>query len=656
MRAAFVLRLMASCLLFAAAGGVAQERPATTPQSQPAAAPQSQQEAPAPSAQSPSPSPDAAPRKPVKLPTGSERRRAAKLFMAAATLYQAEVFEQAFNDYQEAARLDPTNRDYAMAVEVARSHAVTALIQQAARDRTRGDTAGARSALQRALAVDPGNANAGEHLDALADSGSNDSTFDPARGMPQLAPPIQIEPLQGAQSFHTRGPQQQLIQRVFKAYGIEATIDDSIRKATVRLDVDDVDFAQASRILGMLTGSFYSPIDPHHVVVARDTREMRQQYVHNAVETFYLSGLDSAEMTEMGNIARNVFNVRHAAVNASTGTLTLEAPELDLKAFNTTYQDLMEGRPQVVLEVHLIQLAHTSAVNRGAQLPQTFTAFNVYAEEQQILSQNAALVQQIIASGLAAPGDTLTILGILLASGQVSSSLFSNGIALFGGGLTLSGISPAPITFNLNLNSSDSRELDDYQLRLADNEEGTLKSGTRYPIQTSILSSATSGLNIPGLNLPGTSGSLSSILSSISNTVPIVPQIQYQDLGLVMKARPRVLRSGHVAITLDLKISALAGTGLNGVPILASRSYSGVMTTPANQAVVIAGEMDKSETRAISGLPGLSEIPGLNNVTDKTMDKDYSTLLIILTPHIVRSPYGLFHGPMMRVDRGISTR
>jgi hypothetical protein len=296
-------------------------------------------------------------------------------------------------------------------------------------------------------------------------------------------------------------------------------------------------------------------------------------------------------------------------------------------------------------------------MNTGVQPPQTFTAFNVYAEEQSLLSQNASLVQQIISSGLASPGDTLTILGILLASGQVSSSLFSNGIALFGGGLTLSGITPAPITVNLNLNSSDSRELDDYQLRLADDEEGTLKSGTRYPIQTSSFSSlGTSGLNIPGLSLPGTSGSLSSILSSLTSSVPNIPQVQYQDLGLVMKARPRILRSGEVALSVDLKITALAGSALNGVPVLGNRSYSGVMTSPANQAVVIAGEMDKSETRAISGLPGLSEIPGLNNITEKNMNADYSTLLIILTPRVVRTPYGLFHGPMMRVDREMPLR
>ena len=52
---------------------------------------------------------------------------------------------------------------------------------------------------------------------------------------------------------------------------------------------------------------------------------------------------------------------------------------------------------------------------------------------------------------------------------------------LFGGGLTLSGVSPGPSTLNLNLNSSDSRELDQIQLRLGDGEEGTLRTGHALP-------------------------------------------------------------------------------------------------------------------------------------------------------------------------------
>jgi len=226
---------------------------------------------------------------------------------------------------------------------------------------------------------------------------------------------------------------------------------------------------------------------------------------------------------------------------------------------------------------------------------------------------------------------------------------------LFGGGIALSGISPGPVQFNLNLNSSDSRELDEYQLRLEDGEEGTLKSGTRYPIETSSYSSlAGNSLNIPGLNTPGTSGGLSGLLSSLQGASTNIPMVEYQDLGLVLKATPRVLRSGNVALNVDMKISALAGSSLNGVPVLANRSYSGVTTLRANEGIVIASEMDSNETRAVSGWPGMSEIPGLNDITDKNAQRNESTLLIIMTPRLTRLAHGFGHSPMMPVERSLT--
>jgi len=254
---------------------------------------------------------------------------------------------------------------------------------------------------------------------------------------------------------------------------------------------------------------------------------------------------------------------------------------------------------------------------------------------------------------LAAPGDTLTILGILLASGQVSSSLFSNGIALFGGGLTLSALAPGATTANLNLNSSDSRELDQMQLRLGDGEAATIKTGTKYPIQTSSYSSLGSSVaTIPGLTGAGASGSLSSLLASYAGSVPNVPMVQYQDLGLTLKATPKVLRNGDVALTIDMKIDALAGTFVNGNPVLNNRSWSGVVTLKQGEAVEVISELDKSESRAVSGVPGFSEIPGLNNLTGNDTQKNYATLLIVITPHVIRGTQAAGHSPMMRVERG----
>jgi general secretion pathway protein D len=591
-------------------------------------------------------------------PSGSERRRAAKRYLAAAKLYEQGKFEQALRNNEEALALDPWNDKYRMAMEVARAHAVTALIQAAAKARLQNDTLAARAALTRAYQIDPGNPQLAPHLAELGEVPAP-GDFRPQReqaaaGLGELE---RLQPAPGRRSFHLHTNQRMVIQNVFQGYAIQTTIDESVRNQTIRFDIDDATFEQAARAVGMATKSFFETIDPHRVVVAVDSREYRAQFTRNGLETVYLSGMNQTEMTDIGNLARNVFEISQTAIDQTAGTLTLRAPEGQLDAFNATIRDLMDGRSQVLLDVKMIQIAHNNTRNLGITPPQQVTAFNVFAEEQSILNANQALVQQIISSGLAAPGDTLAILAILLASGQVSSSLLQNGVILFGGGISLSGITPKPFTANFNLNSSDSRELDQFQLRLGDGEDGTLKSGSRYPIETSSFSSlGGSNLKLPGLNLPGNSGDLSSILGSLGGSTPNIPMIQYEDLGLTLKATPSILRSGDVALKIDMKIAALAGTSINNVPVLANRAWTGVVTVPQNQAVVVASEMDKNESRAVGGWPGLSEVPGLNNITTKDTQKNYSTLLIVMTPHVVRSPRPSEHTQMVRIERNVQLR
>ena len=584
----------------------------------------------------------------------SNRRKAAQLYLAASKQFVGEQFEEAMRGYEQAAALDPGNADYPLAASVARSHTVTALIQAAAKDRMRGDAGAARAALAHALELEPDNDPVKQHLYELGD----DALLGQARpiyeqGAGRAGDAVELAPSADVHTFHLHADQRQILQQVFKSYGIEATVDESVRATQARLDVDDARFETAARVAGMVTDSFYIPLDAHRALVVRDTKDNRQQYTRQEYETVYLPGLSKEELTDIGNLAKNVFNAQQVAAEPTSGTITIRASQRTINAFNATMRELLDGRNQVMLVVRMIQLAHISTRNTGVQPPQSTTAFNVYAQEQSILNANQSLVQQIISSGLAAPGDTLAILGILLASGQISSSLFSNGIALFGGGLTQSALAPGAATLNLNLNSSDSRELDQMQLHLGDGEAATIKTGTKYPIQTSSFSSlGTSAASIPGLTGAGNSSSLTSLLASYGGSVPNIPQVQYQDLGLTLKATPKVLRNDEVALTIDLKIDALAGTSINGNPVLNNRAWSGVVTLKQGEAVEVVSEMDKSESHAVSGTPGISEIPGLNDLTGKETQKNYATLLIVITPHVIRGEQAAGHSPMMRVEHG----
>jgi len=614
------------------------------------------QAAPAIPAQNPNPVSPVAPTQDAKQARpvrNSDRRRAAKLYLASSKLFEKGEFEEAMQGYEQAARLDPGNADYPLAASVARSHAVTALIQAAARDRGRKDAAAARAALAHALELDPRSAQANEHLSELGDNallGQPRPLYE--QGAETVGNEVELAPAAGVHSFHLRTGRRQIIQQVFKAYGIDATIDDSVSAVETRLDIDNVGFAEAARVVGMVTTSFYVPLDAHRALVARDTKDNRQQFTRQELETVYLPGLSATELSDVVNLAKNVFSVPQAVAEPSSGTITIHASHETLNAFNNTMSQLLDGQNQVLLEVRVIQLANTSARDTGVKTPQSVSAINVYSEEQSILNANSATVQQIISSGLASADKPLDILGILIAAGDVSSSLFSSGLALFGGGITESALSFGSVTANFNLNSTDSRELDQVQLRLGDSEAGSVRIGERYPIQTSSYSSlGASASTIAGLTGAGTSSALTSLLASYSSTMNI-PQVEYQDLGLTLKATPKVLRNNEVALTIDMKIDALSGSSVNGNPVLNNRVYSGVVTLKQGESVEVLSELSKSESRAISGTPGISEIPGLNNLTGKDTQKNYATLLIMMTPHVIRGTQAAGHSPMMRIERG----
>jgi len=106
-----------------------------------------------------------------------------------------------------------------------------------------------------------------------------------------------------------------------------------------------------------------------------------------------------------------------------------------------------------------------------------------------------------------------------------------------------------------------------------------------------------------------------------------------------------------VALTIDLKIVALGGSSLNDIPILDNQQISGVLTMKAGETAVLLSDLSRSESRALSGLPGVSDIPGLQDVSDIQKNQNVARLLILVTPSVVRNIQPQGHGPMLMVDK-----
>jgi general secretion pathway protein D len=562
----------------------------------------------------------------------------------------ADAAEKAFSKAVEA---DPSNPNYRADLQIARQHSVTKLVQEADVARLTGHPDRARANLAEALKLDPKNQEVTQHIEDLADFPSNPLESDAVAA--NFAPPIELEPKPGNQSFHLKGTEQEVLRRVVEAYGLRVVADDSVQAKEIRFDADDVNYFQAANLLSLATDSFMVPLDPTRVLAAKATKENHQKYDRVATETIRLPGLVGTEVTDIGNLARNVLGLQQTAVQANNGTLTVRGPVANLIALNRTLGDLLDGKSEMVLDVKIYMIDDTRTSVVGIQLPQTNTLFNVPTELNTVLANNSSLVQQIISSGLANAGDYTAIAAILIASGEVSGSILTSPFATFGGGLSLTGLAPGGVTGNLSLNAAHTRVLQQVQLRLEDNAEGTIKNGTRYPIETSSYSSiAASGVSIPGITSAGLSSIVSGLgisASSLSTSQPI-PQVQYEDLGLTLKVTPRIDRNDDVVLKLDLQIQALQGSTLNGLPVLTNQQYQAILRLRNEASALVVGDLSRSESLAISGTPGLSELPGFSSLSSTTKNYDVSSMAILVTPHIVRRRHADLVGPLIHLPRG----
>jgi type II secretory pathway component GspD/PulD (secretin) len=532
---------------------------------------------------------------------------------------------------------------------------VNQLVQESGKARLLGQNEKAETLLAEARLLDPENTIVRQSVD----TGALPKIFHPEiepwiRDAPSIAGPITLLPSSGNRSFHLSAGEQDVIRQVLSAYGIQANFDDSVQRQNLRFDLDDSPYQQAVPVLLGMTHLFAVPLDAKSVLITRDTPENRQHFEHQLQETIYIPGMTNEEMDELGNVVRNVFDLpKQVTVNKSAGTLLIRAPEETLTYVNLTLADLIDGGSEVMIDLKLYTVDKTNQRNIGTQLPQQVGIYNVESAAQSLVSANQSLVDQAIAQGLIPAGSSnITIALALIASGLVQSTLLSTTLGFFGGGITATGVTinqnPA---FNLALTASDTRALNDMRLRVGDGKPATFRVGQHFPITTATYTNGIAA-NSPALNGVSVNGvSASRLLNAVAGSTITIPQIQYEDLGLTLKATPYVLRSGAIKMHIDLKIEALSGGTQNNIPILNSQQFMSDVTVNDGDTALMVSSLTKDESASISGLPGLGELPGFQTATAvKTTVTDSSSLILLITPHVTRRRANLSAGPRIAIN------
>ena len=534
--------------------------------------------------------------------------------------------DKAYQAFEHAAELVPRDIEYITARELARQQLVNNRLERGNAELESGKQIEALADFRTALELDPANQYAQQRLrDAAGDSTpaatSGVSVVDESRE-------IYLAPDANRASFHFRGDNRELLANIARTYGVSAQIEDSITSKHVTFDVDDVDFYQAMVAAEAVTKTFWTALDPRQILIAPDTPENRRQFERMAMRTFYVAQRSTTPtaLTDVANVLRNLFEIRYVTANTSASTLVVRAPQRVLDVATPFLEGLDGSRPQVMLDVFVYQVSYTMMRNLGVHIPYQFTLFNIPASALAALGgQNIQqLVNQLISSGGINQANSQAISALLaqLQGQSQQNSIFSQPLATFGGGKTLTGVSLDHFSAQLSLNQGLVKTLDHASLRASQATDATFRMGSRFPILNASFA--------PVFN----TAAISQVLQN-QTFQPAFPSFNYEDLGLTIKAKPAISSSNDVSLQLEINLRALAGQSFNGVPVIGNREYKGTITLGDGEPAVVAGQVSHTETLAMSGIPGLGQIPGLNKVvTTNSKQTEDDELLVVITPHI----------------------
>ncbi|HYU48283.1 MAG TPA: type II and III secretion system protein [Terriglobales bacterium] len=542
-------------------------------------------------------------------------------------LERARKLDEAFNQFQEAARLVPQDVEYLTARELVRQQLAALHLERGNDHLLKGQQVEALAEFRTAQTLDPQNEFAQQRLrDALGTL--------PVRtaGPPQIVAredAIAAKPLEGRHDFHYRGDSRALIGAVASSYGLTVIVDDSLPSRRVHFDLEGADFATAIHAASQVTKSFSVALEDKVLFSTIDTPENHRLYDRMGLRSFYIPGGSTPpQLNDLMNALRSLFEFRFASLNAASSTITLRGPQAALVAATEFLAQLDSSRPEVMLDLKVFAVDHSYTRNMGLHIPYVFKLFNIPASAlASVAGQNIQdLINQLIASGGINQAGNQSIAALLAQLQGQQNSIFSQPLATFGGGLTLMGLSLDQLRATLTTHENSVRTLEHVTLRASQDKEATFKLGSRLPILNASFA--------PIFN----NSAISQVIQNQSFAAPF-PSFNYEDVGLTLKAKPLVHGNSDVSLELELQFRTVSGTNVNGVPIISNREFKGGILLKEGEPAVVAGMITQTDQKSLSGLPALSHIPALGALSSETTkNQEEDELLILITPYVVGSP------------------
>lgn len=502
---------------------------------------------------------------------------------------QRQDYDLAVAEWTKAARAKPDDRTIRLSLDRAKLRASQDHFARARRHAATGRTEDALVEYQLAAELNPASGEIQDELRALRAQMRTQVAVD--RGgkttLEGLIRDSLAAPLPGADVPGDVALPDSLIFRdagardIFTAIGrfanLSVMFDPTFRDQSLSIDLRKAPLAEALTSLGTATRTFWRVTAPRSIIVIPDTAAKRREYEEEIVRTFFLS---NADLKETVDVLRIVVDARRLAPVAATNAITIKDTPERVAAAGRIIQAIDKARPEVVIDVELLEVDRTRLQDYGLQIASpTSTPTGIDGQ---------ASVQR----------DGLTLRD--LRSLTSSDVLLTNLPGLY---------------YRLLKSDTNTRTLANPQLRTQEGTAAQARFGERVPVPVTTFSPIAAG----GVQ-----------------TQPIT-SFNYENIGVNIDITPRMHHDDDVSLAVKVEISNISGSGYGGLPTFGNRSIATVIRLRDGETNMLAGLIRDEERKVMSGIPGLSDIPVVGRLFAFNRTETQATdIILTLTPHIVR--------------------
>ncbi|MBO0911510.1 MAG: type II and III secretion system protein [Acidobacteria bacterium] len=521
-------------------------------------------------------------------------------------------YEQAFELFKQAFDKNPRDVSYRSAYERLRFLAGASHVHRGQLLREAGRFDEAMAEFQKAADIDPASAIAKQEIkvteqmiDAAKAPGKPSSSMAPSDDLEKMVEeaggPVELAPIPAVPMTMKQTEDSKIIyETIGKLAGINVLFDPDYTSRRIKVELNSVSLEEALRIVAMQSRTFWRPVTPNTIFVAADNPAKRKELEQSVIKTFYLANLSQpTELQDVVNALRQILEIARIQPLPSEGAIVVRGSPDQIALAEKLVDDLDRSKPEVIVDVAVMQITKDKSRTLGISPPTSMTV-----SLQPNINTNQTTTQN---------GTVTTNTGTTNGNGTISLNALGN--------LNATDFQVAITQANVSALFADNstKLIQNPQIRALDGQKASLKIGERVPIA--------SGSFQPGIGGVG--------INPLVNT-----QFQYIDVGVNIDVTPTIHSNGDVTLKTSMDISSVTGnSNIGGItqPIIGQRKIEHVIRLREGEANLLGGMLEDSQTKNLTGIPGLGQIPILKYLFGQTaVDHSQTETVFVLIPHIVR--------------------